>query len=211
MLYDTALVLQQTGFAETEDAETALEKVKIVVDVFESHAAHEGKFVLPAIQRYEPSIVDLFGQEQEKERALSQGLLGLIMVYRHAIKAGVKIETGQAINRAFIEFMIFSLEHMAKEETVLNKILWRYYSDAELEAISYEVVASLSPTELELSSAWLMRGLSTTEICTWLKSVEKNAAHMLFMQLFNLAEKELPAQRFRHVQENLSEGMMVAL
>src|SRR5687768_4428882 len=159
MLYDTSLALQQTYFADAEEAETALEKVRIVVDVFDNHAAHEDHFVLPAIQQYEPSLVDVFEVEHKKDYALSERLRGLLTVYDHAIKTEVKIETGQAINKAFIEFMIFNLEHMAKEETVLNKILWRYYSDAEIMAINQRIIASISPEEIAVISAWMMRGI----------------------------------------------------
>lgn len=210
MLYDTSLTIQQTYFADAEEAEAALEKVRTTVDIFDEHAAHEDHFVLPAIQQYEPSVVDAFEQEHEKDHALSERLRGLLTVYNHAIKTEIKIETGQAINHAFIEFMIFNLEHMAKEETVLNKILWRYYSDAEIMAINQRIVASIPSEEMGVTSAWMMRGMSNTEISGWLKEVEKNAPEPVFTQLFSIAEKELPDDRFRKVLENLTEGTMVA-
>jgi hypothetical protein len=209
MLYDTALTLQQTYFGDPEEAETALEKVRIIVDVFDQHAAHEDKFILPAVQQYEPSIVDIFEQEHDKDHALAESLRGLLIVYKYAMLAGVKIETGQAINKAFIEFMIFNLEHMAKEEIVLNKVLWRYYSDAEIMAINQRIVASIPQAELAVTSAWMIRGMSNTEISNWLKAVEKNAPAHLFAQLFAIAEKELPHDRFVKVSESLTEGAMV--
>ena len=92
-----------------------------------AHAAHEDHFILPAIQQYEPSLADLFALEHIKDHSLSEKLRDLLVVHNHAVKPEVKIETGQAISRAFQEFMVFNLEHMSKEETVLNEILWRYY------------------------------------------------------------------------------------
>lgn len=210
MLYDTSLTLQQTYFADADEAETAMEKVRQVVDIFDGHAAHEDHFVLPAIQQYEPSLADAFEQEHVKNHALSEKLRGLLTVYNHAIKTEVKLETGQAINRAFIDFMIFNLEHMAKEETVLNKVLWRYYSDEEIKAINKRIVAAIPQDEMAVASAWMMRGLSNIEISGWLKAIEKNAPQPVFTQLFSIAEKELPENRFRKVLENLTEGTMVA-
>lgn len=209
MLYDTSLALQQTHFADGEESETALEKVRMAVDVFDKHAVHEDSFILPAIQQYEPSLADAFEQEHEKDHALSESLRGLLTVYRYAIKTEVKIETGRAINKAFIGFMIFNLEHMAKEETVLNKVLWRYYSDAEIMALNQKIVASIPPEEMAFTSAWMMRGMSNTEISGWLKAVEKNAPEPVFTMLFSIAERELPGDRFRKVTENLTEGTMV--
>jgi hypothetical protein len=40
--------------------------------------------------------------------------------------------------------------------------------------------------------------------------VEENAPEPVFTQLFSIAEKELPNDRFRKVLENLTEGTMVA-
>ena len=210
MLYDTSLALQQTYFADAEEAETAMEKVRQVVDIFDEHAANEDHFVLPAIERYEPSLVGSFEQEHEKDHALTEKLRGLLMVYNHAVKTEVKIETGQAINHAFIEFMIFNLEHMSKEETVLNKILWRYYTDEEILDINQRIIISIPQHVTAFTSAWMMRGLSNTEISGWLKAVEKNAPRPVFTQLFSIAEKELSNNRFRKVLENLTEGTMVA-
>ena len=210
MLYDTSLTLQQTYFADADEAETAMEKVKQVVDIFDKHAAKEDHFVMPAIERYEPSLADAFEKEHEQDHALTEKLRGLLTVYNYAIKTEVKIQTGQAISRAFLEFMIFNLAHMDREETVLNKILWRYYTDDEILEMNQRIVASIPQEEATVASAWMMRGLSNTEISGWLKAVEKNAPQPVFSQLFSIAEKELPNNRFRKVLENLTEGTMVA-
>lgn len=210
MLYDTALTLQQTDFSNPEEAEVAMGKVRVAVNLFDGHAAHEDHFILPAIQQYEPSLVDAFEQEHVEDHELSEKLRGLLTVYSYAIKPEVKIETGQSITRAFIEFMIFNLEHMAKEESVLNKVLWRYYTDDEIKAINQRIVAAVPQNEMIVASAWMMRGLNNAEISDWLKAVEKTAPRPVFSNLFSTAEKELPQDRFRKVIENLTAGTMVA-
>jgi len=210
MLYDTSLTLQQTHFADADEAETAMGKVRQVVDIFDEHAAHEDHFVFPAIRQYEPSLVDAFELEHVKDHALSEKLRGLLTVYNHAVRTDVKIETGQAIHGAFINFMIFNLEHMAKEETILNKILWRYYSDEEIMDISRRIISTIPQSDMEITNAWMMRGLSNTEISGWLKTAEKNAPQPVFAQLFSIAERELPEDRFRKVLENLAQTAMVA-
>lgn len=210
MLYDTALTLQQTSFSDPDEAATAISKVAAAVDIFDGHARHEDGFVLPAIQQYEPSLVDAFEQEHEEDHALSEKLRGLLMVYRHAVLDQVKIETGIAINRAFEAFLSFNLTHMVKEEAVLNKVLWRYYTDDEIKAINQRIVISLPQEEIAVTSAWMLRGLSNAEISTWLKAVEKTAPEPVFAHLFSLAEKELPNHRFRSILETMTEGTMVA-
>ena len=210
MLYDTALTLQQTHFDDPGQADVTAKKVRTAVDIFESHTAHEDHFILPAIQQYEPSLADLFAMEHIKNHSLSEKLADLLVVHNHAVKPKVKIEAGQAISQAFQEFMVYNLEHMSKEETVLNEILWRYYSDAEIESISKRIVRSLRHDEETVTTAWMMRGLSNTEITAWLKEVKNNAPDFIFQSLMQTAAEELDAQRWQLVQETITDGALVA-
>jgi hemerythrin-like domain-containing protein len=210
MLYDTALTLQQTHFADSDQSDAAVKKVRTTVEMINAHTAHEDHFIFPAIQAYEPSLVDVFTMEHLKNHSLSDKLVDSLVLHNHAVKPESKIETGQALIRAFQEFMVYNLEHMTNEETVLNEILWRYYSDEEIEAISKRIVRSRRHDEEIVTTAWIMRGLSNTEISNWLKTVETTASWQVFAQLYSIAEKELPNDRFRKVLEIFSRGTMVA-
>ena len=140
MLYDTALTLQQTHFADNDQSDAAVKNVRTTAEMINAHTAHEDHFIFPAIQEYEPSLVDVFTMEHLKNHSLSEKLVDSLVAHNHAIKPESKIETGQAIIRAFQEFMVYNLEHMTNEETVLNEILWRYYSDEEIESISKRII-----------------------------------------------------------------------
>ena len=92
--------------------------------------------------------------------------------------------------------MVFNLEHMSKEETVLNEILWRYYTDAEIESISNRIVRSLRHDEATVTTAWMMRGLSNTEISNWLKTVETTAPGTGVCAAFQHCRKRIAAGSF---------------
>jgi hypothetical protein len=210
LLYDTALTLQQTHFANPDETEPALAKVRSVLDVFDKHAEHEDHFVLPAIQHFEPSIVDAFEQEHVEDHALAEDLRGLLSTFDNESNTGKKIELGYNILHTFIAFMTFNLEHMTKEEVVLNDRLWRYYSDAEIIVLNQKIVAAILPEEMAFTAGWMMKGMSNAEITGWLKGVQKDAPEFVFSMLFTIAEKELPYSRFRKILEDLTEGAMVA-
>lgn len=210
LLYDTALALQQTSFSNVEETETAIEKLRIVLDVFDKHAQHEDRFVLPAILHYEPSIADSFEQEHVEDHELAEKLRNLILLLEKQQDPKKKQETGHAILHAFVAFVSFNLEHMAREETVLNDRLWRYYSDTEIMALNQKIVSSIPAPEMQFTATWMMKGMNTSEITGWLKMVQKNAPEAVFTMLFAIAEKELPHSRFRRVLEDLTEGAMIA-
>ena len=71
-------------------------------------------------------------------------MAGTISLYKNAGIITEKSEAGTQVHAAFSKFMLFNIEHMAKEEDVLNPILWRYYTDAELMAISQQIIAKHS-------------------------------------------------------------------
>lgn len=208
LLYDTALTLQQTNFNDAEETALAIEKVKLAADMFDDHAHHEDNYVLPAIAAYEPSVVATFEAEHVTDMKLSAQLKDAIYAVELAQKA--KAEMGAELTKSFIAFMVFNLNHMAKEEDVINKILWRYYSDAEIIAINQKIVANLTPWAMEVSASWMMRGMNTPEIVNWLRAVSKTAPEHISQALFATAERELTDDRFREVLEGLTDGVMIA-
>ncbi len=210
LLYETAIQVQHTDFWNVEEAEELILRMEELVRLFDKHAHTEDHFVFPAVQKYEPSIVDAFEQEHKKDHLLGQLLSAAIDLYRNAEVITDKAQVGSQVNTAFVKFMVFNLEHMAKEEDVLNGILWRYYSDAELMAITREILAQVPAEYGQQYSKWMLRGLNNEEITGWLKEVERSAPESVFQSLFVAAERELPGTRFRQVLEGLTEGAMLA-
>jgi hemerythrin-like domain-containing protein len=209
LLYETSLLLQQTDFADDHEMQAAINRVNLVADLFDDHAHHEDKYVLPALQEYEPSIVDAFTQEHAMDCKLTRGLKDSLQAVQMASPL-VRSEMANELSKTFIQFMVFNLDHMAKEESILNKILWRYYSDEDILSIQQKIVASLTPWSAAASSKWMMRGLNNPEIVRWLQTVEESAPETGFQNLFGIAEKELPDERFTQVLEALTEAEMLA-
>ena len=203
MLYDTATELQRTDFNNEKEVTSLLVNITTVVDVFDKHAYNEDHFVFSAIEQYEPSVVDAFEQEHVRDHELSTQLRTLINVYRSLETDEEKIELGSALRKAFVDFIAFNLVHMAKEEDIINNLLWRYYTDEQIRAIEKQIISNQTPESTAVVWKWMIRGLSNTEIINWLKAVEKNAPQVVFKNLFLTAEKELPGNRFRQVIDEL--------
>jgi hemerythrin-like domain-containing protein len=210
LLYETALQLQQTNFAEPEEAAEAISQVKTVVDLFESHADKEDNFVFPAITAYEPSIAAAFEQEHVEDHELGESLTKWITAFEYAVAESARQTIGEELTKAYIQFMTFNLKHMAKEESIISPILWRYYSDAELHEITLRIMRAVPQKEMNFFSRWMVRGLNKAEILYWLIGVKNSAPQPAFLALLSVAEKELHPHRWNIVQESLTEGAMVA-
>jgi Hemerythrin HHE cation binding domain len=210
LLYETALLIQQTDFSNAEETEISLTQLETVLELFDKHAHTEDILIFSAIEQYEPSVVDAFEQEHEKDHALGERLKEFSAAFVNAGTEDGKIILGKKINQAFIDFMVFNLEHMAKEEDIINSALWRYYTDAELHGITQKIVAAIPPPAMAQYSKWMMRGLSNSEITGWLKQVKNTAPDFVFQSLIKTAEDELTIHRLQLVQEALTEGAMIA-
>jgi len=210
LLYETALQVQHTDFWNVDEADDAIETINEVIRLFEKHAHSEDELVFPAVEKYDPAMADAFEQEHVKDHLLGQLLANSIAGYEAAGVITDKAGAGKQVQSAFSKFMIFNLEHMAKEEEVINPILWRHYTDAELMAITHTIIARVPQDYLARFNKWMMRGLNNAEITGWLKGVEKNAPEPVFQSLFVIAEKELSERRFRQVLESMTEGAMLA-
>lgn len=208
-LYDTALQLQQADFTSASESESALEKVREVVMLFDEHAHKEDTFVLPAILQYEPSVVDAFEQEHVADLALARQLSDAVKQLDSLLKAADREAAGRKLNVIFVEFVAFNLKHMAKEEDVINNILWRYYTDGEILQIQNRIVESTEPWHQDFFSKWMLRGINNTEAAAWLMAVQRIAPSIVYQTLFNKARQEYSKKRFQHLVESLQENVVL--
>jgi hypothetical protein len=210
LLYDTALFLQQTDFAAKEECDAAVEKVGAVLDLFETHAQQEDHHLLPALFDFEPSVVDAFEQEHVKDGELSQALYTTIAELYRTTTASDKLRLGRRLTADFIQFMIFNLNHMAKEEDVLNNLLWNYYTDAEIRAMEQVIRKNTPPEKQPFVAKWMLRGLSNREAVNWLADVQQHAPAALFERFFSMAKNELPENRYQQIAAHFSPAATLA-
>jgi hypothetical protein len=208
LLFDTSLCLQQTDFTNETEAEDALNRVREAVLLFDEHAHKEDHFVLPAIAAFEPSVVDCFEKEHEKDVALSNALTAAVETFFLLTNDSERLAAGRELMLSFTEFTIFNLQHMAKEEDLINTLLWRYYSDEEILKIQHQIVLATTPWLNDFYSKWMLRGINTPEATRWLQAVQATAPEIVFQTLYTKAETELPAHRFQKLTSSLAEGAL---
>ncbi len=195
MLYETGLLLLHTDFAIADEAVKAMEQLTELLELFDKHADTEDYFVLPLLEQFEPSVSCIFEEEHVQDHALSNKLRKLHILFQEADNEYARTETGSAIRVSFVEFMVFNLDHMAKEENVINHLLWKYQTDEQLRQVTQQILAKIGPAEMFRTAKWMMRGLNNTEIIIWLNEVKANAPGFVFNNLMEILDAELPEQR----------------
>ena len=196
MLYDTALTMQQTYFADTTEAADVFEKMNDVIFAFEQHGMHEDTILMPVIASYDPAMILSFEQEHKEDLSLGNKLKHLQNMYHATETSEEKLMVGSVMIRAFRDYMIFNLEHMQREEVDLNKLLWDHYTDEELLEINERIIATIPPAEMASTSKWFMQAINKEEAKGWLIAVKRSAPDFVFDSLFELTDTYL-TERFR--------------
>jgi hypothetical protein len=209
-LYHTAIQLQQTDFTSSIESEDAVNRIKEIVMLFDGHARKEDEFILPALAAYEPSVVVAFEDEHAEDLKLGQELNHCIDTLENSQSDLEKIIAGRLLSKAFVGFMVFNLEHMAKEEDILNKLLWRYYSDDEIKLIGTRIGSSVEPWIQDFYATWILRGLNQIETLAWIRAIKNGMPAIVYQTILQKAEKELPAHRYRKLGIELNKQLQVA-
>jgi hypothetical protein len=210
LLYDTSMLLQRTDFTIQEEAGEAVGRLQFVLALFEKYQYSEDLYVLPAMTAYEPSVADSFERDHEEAYQLAKKLSDLINDFNRVKLPLEKVAVSNAVVGAFEEFTLFTILHMTKEEQFVNKMLWRYYTDAELQKIAWKIVSEAEPDFTTPYTRWIVRGMNNNEIVRWLKEIRTTAAEDVFQAVLKTAETELQPRRWHLLQDVLTTGALVA-
>ena len=209
LLYDTALILQQTDFEIEHEAEKAIEKLETVLLAFENHAHHENTFVIPAIEVFEPQTANKMLNDHGQDEVLTHQLEFKIEAFRFAESSDLRIEIGRELMYLFIEFVAFNLVHMNMEEHVINEILWKNYSDEQLVILNQNIVKSVPADEMMFTLQWMIKGITNLQLAQLLNKLRTEMPEEGFEAVCYAAKSSLPEERWNSIKQELFENLEV--
>ncbi|MDF2188568.1 hypothetical protein [Paraflavitalea sp. CAU 1676] len=208
-LFETAMTVQQTDFSVTEEAEAVMGRIGEALYYFNQHSLYIERLLFPYIIDHNPGLIAIFRQQYQSNVVQAQRLRGVMNAFGHAANQQEQVAAGHPILKAYTGFLITQLDSMAREDNLLNAVLWRYYTDEELMALEKEIVTKMSPRDLATLSKWVIRGMNNAEIIEWLRTIERCSVASVFISFFSSAEQELPEERWQKIQEALAEGSSI--
>jgi hemerythrin-like domain-containing protein len=102
-----------------------------------------------------------FESEHVTDLGLTNDLRQRIADYN---EAGDKEHSGKQLYYALYAFVAFNLNHMNKEEQVLNPVVWAHYSDEQLLEMVGKIKQSVPPAEMRIALEWMKKGLNSAEL-----------------------------------------------
>jgi hypothetical protein len=201
LLYDAGMLLQRSDFTNDEEAKKAISRLQFLVKLFEKQYGFENLYVWALLADYEPGVADSFVQDHREGYQLGKKLEDLVLHYENHLLPLEKRAAGNNFTACFEAFTLFYLRCMARKETVVNKILWRYYTDAELRKIVWKMISGSGSAFQQPFTKWLFRGLCNQEMVDWLEEVKTIARQDDFSNLLKSAEAGLPPRRWSPLQD----------
>ena len=181
MLFDAGAKIQQTDFTKNKQAHAAIDAIKQSTRSFLYHLSKEDNIVYHSVVLYAPYIVAMIEQTNLKDEALARSIDQKIDQYKGLNTKKEMIAFGHQLQAAFFEFTAAVLQHMNKEETVLNELLWSYYTDKEIIALENKVVVPEAVEEFITQEEKISKG---TEFIKWMDGIIETARIIITPQVF---------------------------
>ena len=200
MLFDAGAKLQQTDFTKSKQASAAVDAIKQSTRSFLYHLSKEDKVIYHSVVLYAPYIVAMIEQINLKDQALAESIDKIIDQQSEQDTKTEMIAFGHQLQAVFFEFTAAVLQHMSKEETVINEILWSNYSDTQLVGMEVEIMRQATSSDCTWYTGKILKVLSNREILMWVDIIKEHASPFMLKKLISTARIVLPIDRWQMIR-----------
>lgn len=202
--YMSAVLTSVGQFDATDDLQCreVMADVQQLLDVLHGHVETENTMVHPAIEaRYPGTLAGITAEHAGHEVAIEQ-----LRHYTRTLLTLSGKERGAFalfLYRELSSFVAENLEHMLREETQNQHLLWAAYSDAELLAIEQAIHASLPPEKMAALLPWIVSAISVEERLEMYQGMRQTAPPVAFDGALSVARSCLPARAWEKLSTAL--------
>ena len=200
MLFDAGAKLQQTDFTKSKQASAAVDAIKQSTRSFLYHLSKEDKIIYHSVVLYAPYIVAMIEQTNLKDQVLAESIDKIIDQQKDQDTKKEMIAFGHQLQAVFFEFTAAVLQHMNKEETVINEILWSNYSDTQLIGMEVEIMKQAASSDCTWYTGKILKVLSNREILMWVDIIKEHASPFMLKKLISTARIVLPIDRWQMIR-----------
>ena len=210
MLFNAGAKIQHTDFTKQRQAAYTINSIKQTTLSFLYHVNKEDSIIYHAVAMEAPYIVAMMEKSNKKDSALAKSINDLMDSYERLNTKREKIAFGLQLQSSFFEFTAAVLQHINKEESVINELLWAKYSDRELAAMEVEIMKQVTPDDCTWYTGNIMKGLSHEEIIKWIGGVMEYSSQNMIEKLIRTARKVLPTEQWHMIRGKITGDKVAA-
>jgi hypothetical protein len=159
---DTLVRVGRIDVADGADRAGALDQLDELLALCLAHLRHENEFVHAAIEARQAAGSERIAGEHVEHGETIAALQAESASLRQAEGADAA-RLALRLYRHLALFVAENFQHMHFEESVHNALLWRHYSDGELDALHERLLASIAPQEHLLVARWMVPASTPAE------------------------------------------------
>lgn len=151
LLFRATRLVARTEFAHEHECRDAVVTTTELVEWLDEHSTHEDAVVMPRLHALAPELHSALAAEHSRVEGSALVVKRLLPRFDGA-DASQRIALGIRLHRRLGRLTAEHLQHMEREETEANRVLWAHCSDAELAAMRGRILASIAPARM---AAWM--------------------------------------------------------
>ena len=191
-LSHTLLLVGRTDPNDRDDTQQALIEVRNLLAFCRSHLDHEDRHIHTAMEARCPGSSARTDDEHVDHALVFDRLMRLTVEAEY----GVGPAQPPAWTRLYRELALFAaeqFEHMEAEESDNNAILWATYTDAELDRIRQDIVASIPTWQTKQTLRWMLPHLTPAERTVVMTGLRDHAPEG-YRDVMDMVQPLLPAK-----------------
>lgn len=207
LLSQVTLLAGTTDFTDKTQVSRLHQLGRDLFFLLSEHAHDENTVMLAALNQRQPGAGDHNEAEHEiieKQQAELEEMLETLVA-----KAQNGEEAEYLAERFYFEMNRFQsgyLLHMLEEEEETQRLLWKYFSDAELIEMRKQIIGRMAPATLLQWFRFAAPYMSHAARLQWLRPVKAAVPPPFFSQIMETLEVVLTGAEFKRLQAELGGG-----
>jgi hypothetical protein len=167
------------------------------------HIRKEDAIIYRAINPIAPYIVILLEKINAKGIEVASSIENKIYQFNSESQGKGIIDFEIELQSFIFSFTSVVVQHIKKEETVLNELLWQNFSDCELLELEVKIINHFVPEENEWFNNQVMKCLNDNEIARWIDHVLSFGNAYDADLLMETTRSALPESRWQIISRNI--------
>jgi hypothetical protein len=148
LFLETIEAAGRTEFENPEELPGLAATVRRTARLAGKHAEHEDRTIHPVYHRHAPELAADLEAGHDRYEGLERKLEATLVSLERA-EAAQRAALGRQLAETLDAYVADNLTHMRLEETRGNRVLWAHLDDGELIAIQGQILAGMTPAEIE--------------------------------------------------------------
>ena len=188
-----------TDYSNQHALDELKKKTAELILILNLHLHSEEEDLLPALEaKLAGSTQDNVEEHERIEKTVDQ--------IDHFVNK-LTVETSPAEGTQFSSmlngFQAKYLDHMAMEESKMNSLIWKHFTDEELMGIHGAIMSKLTPEQIVLWFKYIVPALNPMERTIILSGFKANAPKEFVDQVLDVIREEMPASSFASMVASL--------